>query len=325
VLPAASAGPRDGDVIWDAARRSATGAVNRELYSPAMSAPAIRTPDQRLRVFVSSTLQELAAERKAAREGIERIHLSPVMPRLVYVKSAPEREPRLVRMLERIEGDDLSYRFFVDPTELTELVARDLALVLTERFDKAEAPDTTPPVEATPLYVAPVEHGELIGRAALVDEVQRRLTGGPLVTLTGPGGTGKTSLAIHLANTLADRFPDGVFYVQLAAVRDSKEVAQTLATTLELPLPQGGADPLRLVTGFLRAKRALLVLDNFEQVIEAAPDVASLPRSGDPRHEPQAAPRPRGAGGPGTAARGRGRRCGDAAVRDASSGRTTWH
>ena len=127
----------------------------------------IRTPDQRLRVFVSSTLQELADERKAARQAIEHLHLLPVMfelgarpyapkdlyraylkqshifigiywqrygwvapnmtvsgledeydlssdmPRLIYIKvPAPEREPRLNQMLNRLTNDDVSYKFF---------------------------------------------------------------------------------------------------------------------------------------------------------------------------------------------------------------------
>jgi predicted ATPase len=295
-----------------------------------MSAPAIRTPDQRLRVFVSSTLQELAEERKAARQGIERIHLTPVMfeaaarahpprdlyraylaqsdvfvgiygarygwiapgadisgiedeyrlsagmPRLVYVKETSDREPRLAKMLERIEGDDLSYRFFREASELAELVARDLSLVLTERFATNHAPAETADAAPLPKYLPPIEQGEIIGREALVDDIARRLAPRSIVTLTGGGGTGKTSLAIHVANTVGDDFPDGVFYVSLAAVRDARDVVQTIATTLELPIPDGRADPSRLVAGFLRTRRALLVLDNFEQVIDAAPEVAAL-------------------------------------------------
>jgi predicted ATPase len=296
-----------------------------------MAAQTIRTPDQRLRVFVSSTLQELADERRAARAGIERIHLAPVMfeaaarahpprdlyraylaqsdvfvgiygarygwvapgmdisgledeyvlsagmPRLVYVKSSGEREPRLLRMLERIEADDLSYKPFTQAAELAELVARDLALVLTERFAAAgEKSAGSEPDAAPPRYAPPAESGELIGRDRLLAEISERVAAARIVTLTGPGGTGKTSLAVRLAHGLAASFPDGVFYVQLAAVSDPGEVTSALCATLEIPSPPAGADPLKLVTGFLRTRRALLVLDNFEHVIGAARHVASL-------------------------------------------------
>jgi hypothetical protein len=155
----------------------------------------IRTPDQRVRVFVSSALQELAAERRAVRDAITGLRLVPVMfelgarphpprnvyraylaqsqvfvgiywqsygwvapgermsgledeyrlsagmPRLIYVKSpAPDREARLAEMLNRIkDGGDVSYQRFSDPEELQSLVQNDLAVLLSERFEMAQA------------------------------------------------------------------------------------------------------------------------------------------------------------------------------------------
>ena len=80
----------------------------------------IRTPDQRLRVFVSSTLQELAAERRAVLEAVTRLRLVPVM---IYVKSAaPDRDSRLTEMLARIRDEGgVSYQHFSDPAELGQL------------------------------------------------------------------------------------------------------------------------------------------------------------------------------------------------------------
>src|SRR5512135_1208410 len=153
----------------------------------------IHTPDQRLRVFVSSTLQEVADERKAAREAIEHLRLAPVMfelgarphppqdlyrayldqshifigiywqkygwvapdmdisgledeyrlcgdqPRLIYIKSpAPDREPRLNELLDRIRSDDqVSYKPFSTADELCDLIENDLVMILTERFEAA--------------------------------------------------------------------------------------------------------------------------------------------------------------------------------------------
>lgn len=301
----------------------------------------IRTPDQRLRVFVSSTLQELADERSACREAIQHMRLTPVMfemgarphpprdlyraylaqsdvfvgiywqrygwiaptetvsgledeyllaqrmPQLVYIKRADTREDRLKDLIRRIQDEDkLSYRPFSDAAELKELIENDLALMLTERFSAASADAAVelppePESDAPPLSLAPIERGELIGRGPEV-ELVTELLGRPdtgLITLTGPGGTGKTRLAIHLANTVGPSFGDGAFYVPLAGVRNAHDVVPTIVSTLEIPSPLTGGDPERLLLGFLRARRALLVLDNFEQVLEAAADVQKLLRA----------------------------------------------
>src|SRR5438874_10115983 len=96
-----------------------------------------------------------------------------------------------------------------------------------------------------------------------------------LLTLTGPGGTGKTRLALEIARTLLDEFDEGVFVVDLAPIQDSQFVASAIARTLSL---QATADqsPLESLLGFLESRRVLLILDNFEQVVEAAGQLSQL-------------------------------------------------
>jgi predicted ATPase len=291
----------------------------------------IRTPDQRLRVFVSSTLRELAAEREAARDAVTGLRLVPVMfelgarpypprpvyrayvaqsqvfvgiywqsygwvapgeevsgledeyrlsaglPRLVYVKSpAPDREPRLAELLARIRDEGgVSYQHFADPAELRRLVGNDLAVLLSERFEMSRAHEVaagevplagTLPVPATPLL------GREREAAAVEDLVVRE--GVRLVTLTGPGGVGKTRLAVEAARRLGPGFADGVRFVELASVSSADLVAAAVATGLGLTTTAG-----KLFTdlqSYLRARRLLLVLDNFEQVVGAAPLLAEL-------------------------------------------------
>jgi predicted ATPase len=90
------------------------------------------------------------------------------------------------------------------------------------------------------------------------------------LTLTGPGGTGKTRVGLQAAAELADEFEDGVFFVALATIADPALVAPTIARTLGLT-KSANQSPEDLLKGYLRNRQTLLVLDNFEQVLESAP------------------------------------------------------
>ncbi len=96
-----------------------------------------------------------------------------------------------------------------------------------------------------------------------------------LLTLTGPPGIGKTRLALAVAAALQDEFVDGVFFVNLAPVGDANLVLPTIAHTMG-HRPASARPLVQELQDYLAGRRVLLVLDNFEQVIEAAPAVAEL-------------------------------------------------
>ncbi len=127
------------------------------------------------------------------------------------------------------------------------------------------------------LHNLPVQPTPLIGReqeVASVCELLRR-SEVRLVTLTGPAGVGKTRLGLQVAAELADQFTDGVFVVFLAPVSDPELVVSALSQTLGV-IDMGTQPPLTLLKGALKDKHLLLLLDNFEQVVEAAVMVADL-------------------------------------------------
>jgi predicted ATPase len=289
----------------------------------------IVTPDQRLRVFVSSALRELAVERAAASEAIAALHLTPVLfelgarphppqalyrayleqsqlfvgvywqsygwigpgesisgiedeyrlsnglPRLLYVKEpAPAREPRLRELLERIEEEgSVSYRPFETAEELRELLARDLALVLTERFRLTAGPSEARAPE--PPSSLPAPRTSFVGRTAELGHIEELLAAGARVlTLTGPGGIGKTRLAVEAARRVAGRYRDGVVFVPLDGLEGAELVPAAIAEALGAR--ESAGDALTALAAHLRRRRLLLVLDNFEHVVEAAPVVARL-------------------------------------------------
>jgi predicted ATPase len=309
--------------------------------------PRIRTPDQRLRVFVSSTVQELAEERAAVKEAIQSLRLSPVlfelgarphppqevyrsylaqsdvfvgiywqwygrahtggeisdleeefrqsegMPRLIYVKEpAREREPSLSDFLKRLcDSGDVSYKVFSRAEQLAELVQDDLALLLTEGFSAphlqgrmgAGVGSQEPEFAATTMDGAllarrlPIPPTAIVGREQEVEAVSDLLLRPEvsLLTLTGPGGCGKTRLGLEVAHLLAGRFPDGAVFVNLTAVEDAVLVASTIAATFGLPEAPGGT-PEEALAAYLVSRRLLLVLDNFEHLLGAASLVARL-------------------------------------------------
>ncbi len=150
------------------------------------------------------------------------------------------------------------------PEHIFQLVASDL---------RADFP---PPrtLDATPNNL-PVQLTSFIGREREVAVARQLLGTTRLLTLTGPGGTGKTRLALHLAAEVVDQFPDGVCFVPLAPVTDRDLVASTIATTLGVQ-ESGGRRPLEGLLEYLREKQILLLLDNFEQVVAAAPLLSEL-------------------------------------------------
>ncbi|MFI5255347.1 MAG: adenylate/guanylate cyclase domain-containing protein [Candidatus Limnocylindrales bacterium] len=145
-------------------------------------------------------------------------------------------------------------------------------------------PSDFPPLRTldTPTNL-PAPMTSFIGRAREIAELVALLRDGTtrLVTLTGPGGSGKTRLSLAVALTLLGDFPDGVFFVGLAAIEDPELLAPTIAVALGLKETPG--QPMdRTLRDHLAGRRALLVLDNLEQLAAAWPRVAEL-LSGAPR------------------------------------------
>ena len=306
--------------------------MTSETAGSAEGRPLIRTPDQRVRVFVSSTLKELAAERIAVRAAITGLHLTPVMfelgarphaprelyraylaqsevfvgiywqqygwvapgekvsgledeyllsgdkPRLIYVKAAAEREPRLTEMMTRVEADDrASYKHFGNASELAELLADDLAVLLTERFARpvpAVAPDRRPAALPAPLTPIIGREDEIAAVVALLRNPDVRL-----VTLLGPGGIGKTRLAIEVARRMLAASgpggPDEASFTDLSAVRDAAGWPAAVTAALGIR-PEGTRPVLDLLIDRLQGQRLLLVLDNVEQLVAAASDLGAL-------------------------------------------------
>ena len=153
---------------------------------------------------------------------------------------------------------------------------KDLHQQILNQDQLLAAPEVQPvrDVSMTNLSIQPTA---LIGREDELGELSALLCRDDvrLVTLTGPGGTGKTRLAAQLAGQLMEQYPQGVYFVSLASIRDTDLVVPTIAQTLGLHETGEEAFEKTLAT-YLQDKTMLLVLDNFEQIVDAAPKVGWL-------------------------------------------------
>jgi predicted ATPase len=287
----------------------------------------IATPDRRVRVFVSSTLEELGRERAAAREAIEALRLTPVLfelgarphaprsvyrayleqsdvfvgiygerygwvapgmdvsgledeyrlanskPKLIYIRRpARDRDAQLEALIDGIRADgEVSYRGFSDPEELRRLLADDLALLLSERFQTRGEP-----VDGRSRVAVPAPIDPFVGRAPELAELGRLVRGrvGRLVTVTGAGGVGKTRLALEVVRRERESFAAGAHFVSLADVVAADDVMPAIARSLGLGT--GSGDEVAALAAAVRDLELLLLLDNFEHVVTAAPDVGRL-------------------------------------------------
>ncbi|HYH00222.1 MAG TPA: protein kinase [Terriglobales bacterium] len=176
-------------------------------------------------------------------------------------KFRPEAPEWLVSVVERLLAKNPDDRF---------TSASDLVAALSGQHASKVAVRGNIQSEANPLTLT-----SFVGRERELAQLRSVLKASRLLTLTGPAGTGKTRLSIELARAASGDFSDGCWFVSLAALSDPAEVAPAIADAIGIVVP-APADAVRAVINALRDKRALIVLDNFEQVAGAAPVVHEL-------------------------------------------------
>ena len=252
-----------------------------------MSPEQLRSADVDTRSDIWSTgvvLYELLCERLPF-EGVNAPDVAGAilradLPPLTRRSGAP-LPPRFAAIVQRALVKDREQRYrsaralLDDLQQLRADLERDAAAVIgsaasqsvpTEEIDFVVAPPSNLPHPLTPLLGRDSERDDVLSLLRR-DDVR-------IVTLTGPGGTGKTRLSLDVAAELMRDYADGVWWISLGPILDARLVLSEIATILGVH--EGGVALADAVKSALRGRRMLLVLDNFEQVLDAAPVVADL-------------------------------------------------
>ena len=193
------------------------------------------------------------------------------------IRQVLKDNPEHPRFVQTITGR--GYRFIAAVVEVTgETPNREIAPDLAPIRDQT-AEKTPGPVEKHPTNL-PVQRTGFVGREKEVTAARELLLRGDvhLVTVTGPGGIGKTRLAVQVANALVERFPGGIHFVSLSSLSDPALLASVIVQTLGIR-EAGGQSPLDALKKNLQDSQPaplLLLLDNFEHLVQAMPIVAEL-------------------------------------------------
>ena len=202
------------------------------------------------------------------------------MPKLIYIKTRDNREERLKELIARIQTDDTAaYLPFADCRGIGEPGRRrpghaaGRAVRRVPHGRRGAEPGCLGRLVAR----VPVPYTTTIGREREIGEVRELLARGSdrVVSLIGPGGIGKSRLAIEVAIAARDLFPDGTYFVGLENVLEPALLLPTIAYTLGIR-DNGEAALEERISHALAGRRVLLVLDNFEQIVEAAPVLVRL-------------------------------------------------
>lgn len=165
--------------------------------------------------------------------------------------------------------------------ELLDLGERRLkGLLRPERLYQANIPgllSSFPPLKTLDAYLnnIPVQLTSFIGREREIADIKQELKAHRLVTLTGPGGTGKTRLSLQVAADLLDQFHHGVWFIELAPLTDPDLIPQCILSAIGIS-EQAGIPPLTLLMEYLREKKSLIILDNCEHLLEASAKVVNV-------------------------------------------------
>ncbi len=217
--------------------------------------------------------------RMALHTGPAEIHdgdyVGPMLNRLARLLTAGHGGQTLVSAATY----ELVQAYLPPDAELCDMGERRLKdLIRPEHIYQLLAPDLPaqfPPLKTLDIFRTnlPAQLTSFIGREKEIAEVKQLIGANHLTTLTGPGGAGKTRLSLQVAAALLDHFLDGLWFVELAPLSDPALVVQTVTTTLGLR-GEAGRPLLDILSDHLRAKTALLILDNCEHVVTASAQLA---------------------------------------------------
>jgi predicted ATPase/DNA-binding CsgD family transcriptional regulator len=204
-------------------------------------------------------------------------------PADVPVENLTWREQEVLALLaERLTNREIGDRLHLTENTVKAYVGSILSkLYVKNRRQAVERARTLGLLDADrkapsrPRHNLPADPTPFIGRAEQLAEIDRLLAQTRLLTLTGPGGVGKTRLALRAAADSLDAFDHGVFFVSLAPIRSARHIVQAIAEAVDFPLSTE-EDPLDQLLGYLRRRQLLLVMDNFEHLLDGADIVGEI-------------------------------------------------